>query len=86
MWFVCGDALNRRDLSLVCMGGQQQAGMNRTAVQQNGACPAFAQAATFFCAGQAQIFTQNIQQNPIGFDFQMIFFSIDGDIDRNAHV
>jgi hypothetical protein len=85
MRLFCGDTFNCRDLSMVCLCGQQQTGMNRSAVQQNSTGTALAQTASFFCTGQAQIFTQHIQQYPVWLDLQVIFFPVDGNIDRNAH-
>jgi hypothetical protein len=71
-------SLDRLDLGTVRLGGEQRARLDRLAVEVDGARPAVGRVAADVRAGQAERFTQEVDQEQAGFDVGTLLRAIDG--------
>ena len=71
-------SLDRLDLGAVRLDGEQRAGLDRLTVEMHGARAAVGRVAADVRAGEAERFTQEVDQEQAGFDVGALLSTIDG--------
>src|SRR5262245_23716303 len=79
------ESFDRQDGMLVRIRDRSEAGSDRFAIEQDGAGAALAFAAAVFCAGQVQLFAQNLEQGSLRIRSERVRLSIDGEGNRCVH-
>jgi len=78
-------SFDRQHGMLVSVGDRCQAGGYGFAIKQDRAGAALAFTAAVFCAGEMQLFAQNLKQRPLGIRADGVRLSVDGEGDRGVH-
>ena len=80
---VGGEALDGGDFGAGDRGGEGDAGGVQFAVDQDGAGAADAYAAAFLGAGEAEVVAEEVEEQPRGGDFGLVFRAVDFQLDHS---
>jgi len=75
------DSLDGLHRSTICLNGEHRAGLNRLAVNDDGARTAVASVTTDMCAGEVEVFSQEVDQKSSRFNVAAVNESVDCDVD-----
>ena len=65
------------DVCAFCLQGGDEAGVDQFSVHEDGAGAALAFAAAFFCAGEVEVFAEDVEEALHGRDFDGLLFVVD---------
>ena len=74
---VLGQALDRGHFAALTVDGQQEAGVHRAPVDEDGAGATVAHLTHFLGAGEAQIVAERVQERAAGFDGHRVLCPVD---------
>jgi hypothetical protein len=73
---VRAQAFHGQDSFVIALNGEEQAGKNGFAFEQNGACAALAEFAAMFCSGVVEIFAENFEESFVGSEGDVGLFAV----------
>ena len=76
-----GNSFDGGDLSAFTLAGQDQAGVYRPAVKNDGTGTAFADPATFFGAGKVEFFPEEVEEAEGGIDAEGVGDAVNRDVE-----
>ena len=82
---ILGQTFNGGDLGAVRLHGQQRAGFDRLAIEQDGAGAAKARFTADMSAGQLAVVTEQMDEQSARLDRVLVFDPIDADVDDRFH-
>lgn len=75
-----GDSFNGGDLAAFTLAGQNQAGVDRPSVKDDGAGTAFTDPAAFFGTGEMEVLPEEIEEAEVGIYLECVFLAVNRDV------